>query len=76
MRLQAFTLIGLAFAATAAAQNPQKHFTDGVDMRFGKTTPVLVYRVTLSDADTTGFDVQLTIRNAADTFRLAMAKHP
>ena len=70
------TLALILVASTLGAQNPQRHFTDGVDIRFGKSTPVLLYRLSVSDADTTSFDVQLTIRNAPDTFRLAMAKHP
>jgi predicted metalloprotease with PDZ domain len=70
-------LATLGMTATAlTAQNPQRHFTDGVEMRFGRTHPILNYRVIVTDRDTTGFDVQITIRNAPDTFRLAMAKHP
>ena len=60
----------------AAAQNPQRHFTDGVDARFAKSHPVITYRLTLSDRDTSAFAVEMTLRNAPDTFRIAMAKHP
>jgi predicted metalloprotease with PDZ domain len=72
MRVLTIALI----ASTLGAQNPPRHFTDGVEMRFGKSTPVLAYRLTISENDTTAFDVQLSIRNAPDTFRIAMSKHP
>lgn len=60
----------------ARAQNPQRHFTEGVDARFSRSHPVISYRLTLSDSDTTGYDVAMSIRGARDTFRIAMAKHP
>jgi predicted metalloprotease with PDZ domain len=71
-------LLGMTTACVtaAAAQNPQRHFTDGVDARFAKTHPVIAYRLTLSDRDTTVFNVEMTLRNAPDTFRIAMARHP
>src|SRR5688572_7156380 len=72
-----FVTLGLTMAsASVAAQNPQRHFTEGVDARFGRSHPVIHYRVMLSDTDTTGYDVAMSIRNARDTFRIAMAKHP
>src|SRR5205085_12222999 len=49
------------------AQHPARQSTTG---------PVVDYVLTVSDADTTGFDVEMHVRNARDTFRLAMAKHP
>jgi predicted metalloprotease with PDZ domain len=63
-------------AASLGAQNAQRHFTEGVDARFARAHPVIHYRVTLSDTDTTGYNVAMSIRNARDTFRIAMAKHP
>jgi predicted metalloprotease with PDZ domain len=47
-----------------------------VDARFARSQPVVHYMLSIADDDTTGFDVQIEIRNAPDTFRLAMAKHP
>jgi predicted metalloprotease with PDZ domain len=72
-------LLGLTatcIASQSPAQNPQRHFTDGVEARFARTHPVITYRLTLSDRDTTVFNVEMTLRNAPDTFRIAMAKHP
>lgn len=70
--------IGLVFvlATAAAAQNPLRHHTDAVDIRYARAHPVVHYRLSVSDADSTGFDVQMEIRNVRDTFRVAMAKHP
>jgi predicted metalloprotease with PDZ domain len=69
-------VLALLFATSAAAQNPLRHFTESIDARFARSQPVIQYALTVSDTDTTGFDVQMWIRNAPDTFRIAMAKHP
>src|SRR5207247_4019899 len=61
---------------TAHAQNPLRHFTDAVDARFARSQPIVHYTLTITDGDTTGWDVQMDVRNAPDTFRVAMAKHP
>src|SRR5438045_1226153 len=50
----------LSFAATGRAQNP----------------PVVSYLLTVDERDRSAFSVEMTIRNAPDTFRLAIAKHP
>ncbi|HJQ20638.1 MAG TPA: hypothetical protein VJ867_09840, partial [Gemmatimonadaceae bacterium] len=63
-------------ASLADAQNPLRHFTEGVQARFDRTQPVLAYTLSARASDTTGFDVRIAIRNAPDTFHLAMAKHP
>ena len=75
MRTQAFTLIASLLATQLPAQTT-RHFTDAVDLRVAKSTPVINYTLTLSNRDTTGFDVRMSIRNAPDTFRIAMARHP
>ena len=38
--------------------------------------PVISYTLRVAPLDTTGFDVEIRIRNAPDTFRLAMMTHP
>ena len=65
-----------AASAAAGAQKPLRHFTEGVETRYARSQPVLHYTLTIRTADTTGYDVRIAIRNARDTFRLAMAKHP
>jgi predicted metalloprotease with PDZ domain len=58
------------------AQNPLRHFTDAVETRHGPTDPVLSYRLRVDSADLSTVAVELRIRNAPDTVRLAMAAHP
>src|SRR5438876_8871196 len=69
-------LLVLALPVAVSAQNPLRHFTEGVEQRFARSQPIVHYVLTVSDADTTGFDVQMNVSNAPDTFRVAMAKHP
>jgi predicted metalloprotease with PDZ domain len=70
------TLLLAASPTRAHAQNPLRHYTDAVPVRAARAQPVVHYVLSVSDADTTGFDVQMTVRNAPDSFRVAMAKHP
>jgi predicted metalloprotease with PDZ domain len=58
------------------AQNPFRTATDAVEIRYGRTQPVISYVLRVAPGDTTGFDVEMRIRNARDTIRLAMAAHP
>jgi len=80
MRRQAlaFVIVTLnaASAAPIVAQNPQRHFTEGVEARFARSQPIVHYMLMIRDGDTTGFDVEMAVSNAPDTFRIAMAKHP
>jgi predicted metalloprotease with PDZ domain len=77
MRTSALVLLAsLLFATPSRSQNPLRHFTESVDARFARSQPIIHYVLSVSDADTTSFDVQMEIRNAPDTFRVAMAKHP
>jgi predicted metalloprotease with PDZ domain len=68
--------VWLALVPAARAQHPLRHFADAVEVRFARSQPVLGYRLHVDSTDLSGFDVELTIRNAPDTFRLAMAAHP
>lgn len=67
-------LIGLT--AAAGAQNPLRHFTEGVESRFARSQPVVRYRLSASSSDTSGFAIRMDVRGAPDTFRIALAKHP
>jgi len=75
MHRLALTVLLLA-PLPAVAQHPLTHFSDAIDLRFGRAQPVISYRLTVSAADTTRIDVTMHIRNAPDTIRLAMAAHP
>lgn len=67
----------LVLVATAArAQQPYRHFSESIDARFSRSDPVVSYVIRVDSADLSGFDVELRLRNASDTVRLAMARHP
>ena len=66
----------LAISATASAQHPLIHFSDGVDVRFSRAQPIVSYRLRVDPSDLAGFTVEMRVRNAPDTIRLAMAAHP
>ena len=63
-------------SAVASAQHPLRHFTDAVEMRYARSHPVISYRLRVDPKDLSGFAVEMRIRNAPDTVRLAMAAHP
>jgi predicted metalloprotease with PDZ domain len=72
-----FLALGLAsICRPGNAQSPMRHFTEGVEARFAASQPALAYTITVRGGDTTGFDVRMSVRNAADTFRVALARHP
>ncbi len=70
-------LVTLAACGTAAsAQNPLRDHTEGVEIRFARTQPVVGYTLRVDSGDLSGFDVELRLRNVPDTFRLALVAHP
>jgi predicted metalloprotease with PDZ domain len=70
-------MIALALAASAArAQNPYRHYTEAVEIRYARSQPVISYRLRVDSADLSGIAIEMRIRNASDTVRLAMAAHP
>ena len=71
------TLVTLAACGRAAsAQNPLRDHTEGVEIRFARTQPVVGYTLRVDSGDLSGFDVELRLRNVPDTFRLALVAHP
>src|SRR5437879_7892452 len=71
------TVVTLAARGTAAsAQNPLRDHTEGVEIRFARTQPVVGYTLRVDAGDLSGFDVELRLRNVPDTFRLALVAHP
>src|SRR2546430_639999 len=71
------TLVMLAPCGTAAAaQNPLRDHTEGVEIRFARTQPVVHYTLRVDVGDLSGFDVELRLHNLPDTFRVAMVAHP
>src|SRR5436190_6843496 len=71
------TVVTLAARGTAAsAQNPLRDHTEGVEIRFARTQPVVGYTLRVDAGELSGFDVELRLRNVPDTFRLALVAHP
>ena len=66
----------IALPADAAAQHPYRHFTEAVEARFARSQPVVSYLLKIDSADLGRYSVEMRIRNARDTLRLAMAVHP
>ena len=66
----------LAVTTVAGAQNPLRHYTEAFELRAGPAHPVINYLVKVAPGDTLGWTVELRLRNAPDSFRLAMAAHP
>ena len=73
MRIAALALL---VASATNAQRPLQHRMDAVEMRFAASQPVVGYTLRVDSTDLAGFDVEIRIRNARDTVRLAMSAHP
>jgi len=69
-------VLALALALPASAQHPLSHPVDAVEIRFARSQPVISYVLRVDAGDLSGFDVAMRVRNARDTFRVAMAAHP
>lgn len=69
-------LIALVAPGSAPAQHPLRHPVDAVEIRFARSQPILHYILRVDSARLSGFEVELRIQNAPDTFHLAMAAHP
>lgn len=74
--MRAFLLFLAAVPNIALAQNPWRRPTDAVAVRYADSQPVISYTLRVNAADTTGFEMEMRVRNARDTFELAMAAHP
>lgn len=73
MKLAALVLL---LPASVLAQQPFRRFTEAVEVRYAATQPIVSYTLRVDPSDTTGFAMEMRIRNAPDTFRVAMAAHP
>lgn len=74
-RSASFALIA-TIAVAAGAQNPIRHPADAVDARFARSQPIVRYAIRVDSSNLTAFAVEMNIRNAPDTFSLAMSAHP
>lgn len=62
-------------SASLRAQYPFQHPAEAVQLRFARSQPVVSYILRVDSADVSGFSVEMRIRNAPDTLKLAMAAH-
>ncbi|MGB7211710.1 MAG: PDZ domain-containing protein [Gemmatimonadales bacterium] len=58
------------------AQNPLERPTDGVEVRYAITQPVVQYIIHVDSTDLSGFQVEIRLAALPDTFTLAMVRHP
>ena len=65
-----------ACSSAAFAQNPLHNAADGVEARYSRSQPVVSYVLRVAPQNTMGFEVEIRVRNAPDTFLLAMMAHP
>ncbi|HEY6110114.1 MAG TPA: hypothetical protein VIV56_14545, partial [Gemmatimonadales bacterium] len=75
-RTTAVLAVLLSLASHAGAQNPLRRQVDAVEVRYSAAQPVVSYTLRVDSADLSGFDVEMRIRNARDTVRLALVAHP
>ena len=76
LSLRAALLLLSTTAVPSAAQQPLRHFSESIEARYSRSDPIVSYVLRVDSADLSGFDVELRLRNAGDSVRLAMAKHP
>ena len=70
------TILLLFPTTSLLAQNPLRHPAEAVEARFARSQPVVSYLLRVDSADVSRFSVEMRIRNAPDTLRLAMFAHP
>ena len=75
MLLLAACLAALSPAASLP-RGPLHETRDAAPARKESSQPVIRYRLRIDSTDLSSFDVEMSVRNAADTFRVAMATHP
>jgi predicted metalloprotease with PDZ domain len=76
MRLMSAVPALLLLPALLGAQNPLERPTDGVEVRYATSQPVVQYVIHVDSTDLSGFEVEMRLSALPDTFRLALARHP
>ena len=75
MRLSLLSFL-LLFSLNLKAQNPYKHFTEAIDIRYDNKQPVINYTLEVDSTNLYFIKVEMKIRNVPDIFRVAMFVHP
>ena len=63
-------------AFNGLSQHPLKHWSDAIDIRYSLKKPSVDYALTVDPANFSSYSIEMKIRNAPDTFRVAMVTHP
>lgn len=69
-------VVSLLLPAAALSQHPFRHYAEAFEVRHSAAQPVVSYTLRVDPADTSGFAMEMRVRNVPDTFRVAMAAHP
>ncbi|MGH7695518.1 MAG: hypothetical protein ACRENH_11075, partial [Gemmatimonadaceae bacterium] len=75
-RSACFASLLAALTTVAGGQNPIRHPADAVEARFARSQPIVHYAIRVDSSNLSAFAVEMNVRNAPDTFRLAMSAHP
>src|SRR5690242_16383938 len=75
-KVYALIIIFFSTAVFSNAQNPWRNAVDAFEIRYSSQQPVILYTLTIDADDLTRFIVDMDIRNAPDTLRVAMFTHP
>ena len=69
-------LVFVVLAFSAIGQHPLKDRADAFEIRYASSQPVVGYILKVDSADLSSFEVEMHLRNIADTFLVAMVTHP
>lgn len=75
-KVLAVLIVFVVVASRLAGQHPLRDPVDAVEVRYANSQPVVTYALRVDSADLEGIDVTMKIRNASDTFQIALAAHP
>ena len=74
--LQSVALLACALASSLGAQHPLRDPADAQELRFARAQPVVHYTLGVDSARLNEWTVAIRLRNAPDSFTLAMSAHP
>jgi len=75
MRFVLFLLLTIIVSALKA-QNPYKDYREAIGIRYSSSQPVINYTLEVDTNSLSFINIEMKIKNAADTFRIGMFVHP
>ena len=70
------TVLFLSVITLTVAQHPLKNSYDAIEIRYDRRQPVISYILAVDSADLSAINVEMSIHNIPDTFKIAMVAHP